>query len=163
MSLKLSTIFSKLSEHPDLFRGLMFEHAVKFVDLAYLLKPYLGLSQSHYVEGPPKTLPRYLHNFLKSSLELDGNSVKLLWNIFGDTIWDCEWSNASQEELAAKYIPYFLKYGYRDNIGECWIPVLPLLLLELTTCISLLLSVTTTTHLSRPRLYPKAERINTCS
>jgi hypothetical protein len=118
MSLPLSTVLSKLSEHPRLFQSLAFEHAVKFVDLAYLLKPNLELSQSPYIDRPPKTLPRHFHDFLKACLELDDNCVKLLWNTFQTAIWACEWNDTGQEELAVKYIPYFLKHGYRENIGE---------------------------------------------
>ncbi|KAJ6477575.1 hypothetical protein C8R45DRAFT_833597 [Mycena sanguinolenta] len=96
---------------------LDFSSTVQYIELVRLLKPALRWTQASYQLGPPDILAFNVHDFLKSSLNLTDDLIKLAWSRLRDTAWSHDLT--ATEELAArtKYITLFLEHGLSRNIG----------------------------------------------
>lgn len=120
--LPLSDILSRLQSTVALVTGpdaVSFEIVLAFVELSYLLKPQISLSQSVYYVLPPSILPLSILAFLKASLCVRRQeTVELLWKVFSNVIWDWGWEETVQQELGHKHISRFLQYGHDSEIGE---------------------------------------------
>lgn len=118
MPLPLHHIFSTLQDYPELYAKTEFQDVIRFAHLAVLLKPYLMVSRSFYVDGPVERLPAYMHGFLIDALGLDDEVAKLLWETLKHWIWEQEWNERLQRELGNEYIPYFLKHGTNRDLSK---------------------------------------------
>ncbi|KAJ3506217.1 hypothetical protein NMY22_g17324 [Coprinellus aureogranulatus] len=120
--LPLAQILTRLKDAPDLVTGpkaVSFETVLAFVELTYLLKPQIALSQSFYFSIPPSALPEAVHAFLQATLSpIQAEAIDLLWTVFSRVIWDWEWNEAVQQELGHKHISRFLTFGGDKGIGK---------------------------------------------
>ncbi|KAF6743134.1 hypothetical protein DFP72DRAFT_994087 [Ephemerocybe angulata] len=121
MPVALEEVVGVLRLYPELYAQVSLEDVVHFVNLASLLKPYLLLSKSVYSDGPLHRLPRYMHDFLVSSLGFeDGDIAKLLWEAFKYVLWEKPWDEQLERDLGNQYIPYFLKKGMPHNLNTAF-------------------------------------------
>ena len=113
----LVDIISALSTHQDLLQKVKLNDVVEFFDLACLTKPVIELGQSAHIPGLVETLPALVHEFLGACLGLDDDLLKLLWTALRDSIGKVACGYELTDQLAARYLPYFLKYGTSRGIG----------------------------------------------
>jgi hypothetical protein len=118
-SLPLVDVLSRLLEYPDLAGELVLSNVVHFIDLACLTAPLLRLSQSIHTPGHLETLPVYIHDFLKACLDIPDDSLKLLWEVFGEMIWKAPHTQDLVDKLAPQYLEDFLSFGPSRGVGKC--------------------------------------------
>ncbi|KIJ91794.1 hypothetical protein K443DRAFT_126143 [Laccaria amethystina LaAM-08-1] len=111
--LVLSTI---LIEHPCIAGAFTIQDLTKFIDLVSLLKPTLSLLQLPHQLGPPEHHPIHVHDFLKVSLDLDDDLLKLAWLKLCHVAWEEPYSEELVQKLGAKYIQLFLDHGYCQGV-----------------------------------------------
>jgi hypothetical protein len=113
----LVDIISALSTHQDLLRKVKLIDVVEFFDLACLIKPVIELGQSVHIPGLVQSLPVLVHEFLKACLGLDDDLLKLLWIALQDSVGKVAYNYELTDQLAARYLPYFLEHGTSRGIG----------------------------------------------
>ena len=87
--IKLSTLLSTLSAHPEVEEHLDIDGCFKFIELIQLLKPTLSLHQPPGTEEhiPLTSLPLAVLNFFKVCLNLEHESAKLIWEALCPIAW----------------------------------------------------------------------------
>ena len=117
VTMSLLVLSNILIEHPRIAGAFTIQDLTKFIDLVSLLKPTLSLLQPPHQLGPPECLPVRVHDFLKVSLDLDDNLLKLAWLKLRHVAWEVPYSEELVQKLGAKYIQLFLDYGCCRGIG----------------------------------------------
>lgn len=109
----LSTILDVLRGHEIVANSLPLDKTIAFIILTRHLKPRIAFSLSPHEHEAPEGLPRSVHGFLCTSLDLDHELAKLCWDAFREFIWATE--NSCDQVLA--YGDLFLQFGLKFEIG----------------------------------------------
>ena len=117
VTMSLLVLSNILIEHPRIAGAFTIQDLTKFIDLVSLLKPTLSLLQPLHQLGPPECLPVHVHDFLKVSLDLDDDLLKLAWLKLRHVAWEMPYSEEFVQKLGAKYIQLFLDHGCCRGIG----------------------------------------------
>ncbi len=110
----LSTIIDVLQGHEFVVNSLPLEKAFTFIVLARHLKPRIALGVSTVENEAPDALPRSVHGFLCTSLDIEHELGKLCWQALRDFVWAAE--NSDGQVLA--YADLFLRFGVDFEVGE---------------------------------------------
>lgn len=120
LAMNLVKLSSILAESPDLASALDYDTLVNFVDLVGILKPTLTLLQPLQDTDPLEHLPINVHDFLKASLHLGDETVKLAWKCLARLAWSTQ-SGTSDEDFVrragSQYLQMFLDHGLCRGIG----------------------------------------------
>jgi len=89
MKIKLSTLLSTLSAHPEVEEHLDIDGCFKFIKLIQLLKPTLSLHQPPGTKEhiPLTSLLLAVLDFFKVCLNLEHESAKLIWEALCPIAW----------------------------------------------------------------------------
>ena len=117
VTMSLLVLSNILIEHPRIAGAFTIQDLTKFIDLVSLLKPTLSLLQPPHQLGPPECLAVHVHDFLKVSLDLDNDLLKLAWLKLCHVAWEVPYSEELVQKLGAKYIQLFLDHGCCRGIG----------------------------------------------
>ena len=118
MKIKLSTLLSTLSAHPEVEEHLDIDGYFKFIELIQLLKPTLSLHQPPGTEEhiPLTSLPLAVLDFFKVCLNLEHESAKLIWEALCPIAWGLG-APSDMQAFGRRYLHHFLDHGRSLGLG----------------------------------------------
>jgi len=118
MKVPLSKLVATLQCHPDITDYLSIDQCIAFLNLIQLIKPTLLLALPPGVPGPLERLPLSAHEFIRASLGLTHETMKLVWHVLRDIAWDSlDLDEADRSNLGRQYLRSFLDHGPSNGIG----------------------------------------------
>ena len=81
-NLPLFSLLVALSKNPNIMEDILnIDGCLQFVELLHIMKPTLQLYQTPGETKPLQSLPRNVHDFIRTSLQLKHEHTKLLWEV----------------------------------------------------------------------------------
>ena len=86
--LLLTDLCASFSLHPSLIKTVMLDNINHFLQLVHHFLNEIKLHVPPNCTAPPYRLPIYVHQLIRSCLDLDDNIVTCLWDTLKDVIWE---------------------------------------------------------------------------